>query len=101
MMLDTNQGFFVDREYIADSFFEASQINALILEGSSDAPDVSRRLRERGITHVLLSTHNWDIPYPPALSEFLKDRGLVDLLYSCPDRTCFLFRVRGTQNAKR
>ena len=101
MMLNTNQGFFVDREYIADSFFEASQINALILEGSSDAPDVSRRLRERGITHVLLSTDDWDIPYPPALWDFLKDRGLVDLLYSCPDRTCLLFRVLGTQNTKR
>jgi hypothetical protein len=101
MMLNTNRGFFVDREYIGDSFFEASQINALILEGSSDAAGVSGRLRERRITHVLLSTDDWDIPYPPALWVFLGDRSLVDLLYSCPDRTCFLFQVRGTQNAKR
>jgi hypothetical protein len=95
MLLNTNQGFFVDREYIADSFFEASQMNALILEGGADPPDVSRRLRERGITHVLLSTDDWDIPYPRALWDFLGDRRLVELLYTCPDRTCFLFRVRG------
>jgi len=101
MMLNTNRGFFVDREYIADSFFEASQINALILEGSSDAAGVSRRLHERGITHVLLSADDWNIPYPPALWEFLGDRRLVDLLYSCPDRSCLLFQVRGTQNVKR
>jgi hypothetical protein len=101
MLLNTNQGFFVDREYIADSFFEASQMNALILEGSGDPSAVSRRLRERGITHVLLSTDDWEIPYPPALWDFLRDRRLADLLYSCPDRTCFLFEVRAAQNAKR
>jgi 4-amino-4-deoxy-L-arabinose transferase-like glycosyltransferase len=95
MLLNTNQGFFVDREYVADSFFEASQMNALMLDGSGNAPELSRRLRARGITHVLLSTDEWEIPYPPALREFLNDRGLTELMYSCPDRTCFLFRIRG------
>jgi len=95
MLLNTNQGFFVDREYVADSFFEASQMNALILEGSGNASELSRRLRARGITHVLLSTDNWEIPYPPALGEFLGDRRFSELMYSCPDRTCFLFRIRG------
>ena len=95
MLLNTNQGFFVDREYVADSFFEASQMNALILEGSGNASELSKRLRARGITHVLLSTDNWDIPYPPALTEFLGDRRFSELMYSCPDGTCFLFRIRG------
>jgi len=97
MLLNTNQGFFVDRDYVADSFFEASQMNALILEGSGNASELSRRLRARGITHVLLSTDDWDIPYPPALGEFLSNRGLTELMYSCPDRTCFLFRIRGDE----
>jgi len=70
-------------------------MNALMLDGSGNAPELSRRLRARGITHVLLSTDEWEIPYPPALREFLNDRGLTELMYSCPDRTCFLFRIRG------
>ena len=94
MLLDINHGFFLDREYIADSFFEASQMNMLMLEGGGNASELSRRLRARGITHVLLSTDDWEIPYPPALGEFLSDRRLTELMYSCPDRTCFLFRIR-------
>ena len=31
MLLNTNHGFFCHRDFVADSFFEASQINALFL----------------------------------------------------------------------
>jgi hypothetical protein len=95
MMLNTNFGFFVDREYVADSFFEASQMNALVLDGSGGAVGISRRLRERGITHVLLARTDWQIPYPRALWEFLADRGLTQLIYTSPDGQYLLFHVMG------
>jgi hypothetical protein len=48
---------------VADSLFEASQTEALLLRaGSSSA--VLERLRQRGITHVLLEKADWGIAYP-------------------------------------
>ena len=40
-MIDTNQGFYCSREYLADSFFEASQIVHWLQSASID--EVSRR----------------------------------------------------------
>jgi hypothetical protein len=95
MMLNTNQGFFIDRDYIADSFFEASQMNALVLQGDGGAPGISRRLRKMGITHVLLARRDWAIPYPRALSEFFENHGLTQLIYTSPDGEYLLFQIRG------
>ena len=95
MLLNTNQGFFIERDYIADSFFEASQLNALVLQGDGGAPGISRRLRSMGITHVLLAARDWGIPYPGALSDFLGNSGLTRLIYTSPDGAYRLFEVRG------
>jgi len=95
MLLNTNQGFFIERDYVADSFFEASQLNALVLQGDGGAPGISRRLRKMGITHVLFARRDWGIPYPPALSEFLANQGLAQLIFASPDKEYLLFQVRG------
>jgi len=96
MLLNTNQGFFVDREFISDSFFEASQINALLLEGTDGALGISRRLHAQGVTHILLEQRDWGIPYPSALREFLGNSALTELIYRSPDGRFLLFSVRSS-----
>ena len=95
MLLNTNQGFFIDRDYVADSFFEASQLNALVLQGNGGAAGISRRLRGMSITHVLLARRDWGIPYPPALADFLNNPGLSELIYTSADAEYRLYTVRG------
>lgn len=95
LLLNTNEGFFINREYVADSFFEASQINALLLQGEGGAIGISRRLRGMGITHVLFARRDWAIPYPPALGQFLGNSGLTQLVYKSEDGQYWLFQIRG------
>jgi hypothetical protein len=95
LLLNTNQGFFIDREYIADSFFEASQINALLLHGEDSALGISRRLRNAGLTHVLLARRDWGIFYPPGLAQFLGDRSLAQQVNRSHDGEYTLFEIRG------
>ena len=65
LFLSTNQGYFSPREYLADSFFEASQITAWL----ADAPleTMGDRLAERDITHVLVDRQPRGAEYPQAL----------------------------------
>jgi hypothetical protein len=70
-------------------------MNALVLQGDGGAPGISRRLRKMGITHLLLARREWAIPYPPALSEFLENHGLTQLIYTSPDGEYLLFQIRG------
>lgn len=76
MFLNTNQGFFCEREYIADSLFEASQMNFLLRQ-TSDAASLGALLRRLGVTHILRDRNlEWGIAYP---SHFLAEleRGLL------------------------
>jgi hypothetical protein len=79
LLLNTNHGFFLTREYVADSLFEASQVEALILRAGSSAA-VAERLRGLGITHVLLEKVDWGIAYPDywnaSLGEAIRSRTL-------------------------
>ncbi len=68
LFVQTNLGFFCDREYLADSFFEASQV-AGYLAGAASADEVEQRLRRRGITHVLVDRR--PLPLRPALPDAL------------------------------
>ena len=65
LMLDHNRGFHVRREYLADSFLEASQIAELFR--GDDAEAAARRLRELGITHVLVERRRPGAEYPEGL----------------------------------
>lgn len=73
LCLNTNRGFRIDRDYLADSFFEASQI-ADWLRGAEDATEVRRRLAEKRITHILVAAQDWGIEYPRGLTELLADQ---------------------------
>jgi hypothetical protein len=79
LFLNTNYGFYSEREYIADSFFEASQIVDWLAPCAS-AGEIRARLRDKGITHVLYSTREGQLAYPPTLWKFLDDSSMVELL---------------------
>ncbi len=92
MMLNTNQGFFCNREYIADSFFEASQINAF-LKDQNTSLGIFERLKEMQISHILLGNWDMEIQFPRALFEFLNDSSLSRLIYRSPDGYFLLYKV--------
>lgn len=72
LFINTNHGFFCQREYIADSFFEASQIADLMMDAGSEA-EVEHRLRRLGVTHVLIDKRTSNPFYPPVLSAWLEN----------------------------
>lgn len=72
MFLNTNHGFYCTRDFIADSFFEASQINAL-LRKEDEVEGIDRALDELGITHLLIENRDRYVPWPRALFEYLND----------------------------
>src|SRR5439155_637332 len=79
MLLNTNYGFFLDREYVADSFFEASQLAELLRE-AEHREGLSALFQRMGITHVLTSNDPWAV-YPRAVFDFLADRRYARRLY--------------------
>jgi hypothetical protein len=93
LFLNTNQGFFCDREYIADSFFEASQI-ADWLAPATGVADLRRRLADRGITHLLVEQPRWSIAYPQALLDMLRDPRQIELLYRSTDARFSVLALR-------
>jgi hypothetical protein len=93
LFLNTNQGFFCDRDYLADSFFQASQISDW-LGSASDADDVLRRLRDREVTHVLYFDHDWGASYPAALMGLLQDSERVERIYGSADADYELYALR-------
>jgi hypothetical protein len=81
LLLNVNTAFFCRREYIADSFFEASQVNAFLLRNRR-ADEIQATLLGRGITHVVVGPARWGIPYPPTMDEFFSER--THLVYTSP-----------------
>jgi hypothetical protein len=80
LMLDTNRSFFCHRDFLADSLFQASQMNAL-LRTTSDAVGLAALLRERGVTHVLVAQRDWGIDWPRHVREALAADGLLRRIY--------------------
>lgn len=93
LFLNTNQGFFCPRDYLADSFFEASQI-ADWLAPAQDVAQLRRLLEERDITHVLLDHRERGIAYPRSLFELLADPEQSSPLWRSPDGRSTLFALR-------
>jgi hypothetical protein len=91
--LNTNFGFFSERDYVADSFFEASQIVDW-LGSCSSAGEIQARLREKGITHILYSTREGQLSYPPALWRFLDNYSMVKLMAKSEGGGLWLFALR-------
>jgi hypothetical protein len=84
MMINTNHGFFCRRDFVADSFFEASQIAALMQEAESKS-DISTILRDLHVSHLLIKKGEGGVPYPDSLLDFLNDPQLVRSVYRSPD----------------
>jgi len=84
MFLNTNHGFFCDREFIADSFFEASQINDLFQSAESQE-GIHAALGDLGVTHLLIENRDRFVPWPRSLYELLDDPQLARRLYRSPD----------------
>lgn len=93
LLLNTNQGFFFERPYLADSFFEASQVAALFA-GTEGADAAAAALRELGVTHVLLDRRARGIAYPATVDRLLQDRLLVVPIYESPDSRFVVFELR-------
>lgn len=91
LVLNTNQVFFCQREVLADSFFEASQIANWTSAAKSPA-ELRRLLEQRGVTHVLLEHRRRDrVDYPPALHQLLRKPSLARQMLRTPDRRFSLF----------
>jgi len=84
LLLDTNRTFHLERDWLADSVFEASQI-ADWLRGAETPEAVRERLAARGVTHVLRERRDWGIAWPPALGALLRDPELARMRYRSPD----------------
>ena len=94
LMLDTNQTFFLEREALADSFFEASQL-ADWLRDAQTPDEVGARLAARGISHVLRDRRrDWGIAWPPALLELLRDETRAQRRYLSPDGRVEVWELR-------
>ncbi len=73
MFVNENKGYYCARDYIADSFFEASMLSELVKKAQSTA-ELENLLRSLCITHVLMETsHDWGVRYPAVLLDLLHD----------------------------
>lgn len=71
LLINTNHGFWVRRSYIADSFFEASQI----ADATRDFEDGSQALEwmaEHGVTHLLIERRDRRIEFSEGLMEAIE-----------------------------
>jgi hypothetical protein len=81
LFVNINRGFFCRREYIADSFFEASQ-TAAMLRDLVARRELRSGLRELGITHVLIEDRPRGIDYP---RQFVELMTVSRTVYRSPD----------------
>jgi hypothetical protein len=94
LMLNTNHGFFCHREYLADSFFEASQTRELVKDCETKL-DVAETLRSMGLTHILIENRDLGIPYPRVFREFLSSsEGLAEPIFSSEDGRFVVLELR-------
>jgi hypothetical protein len=95
MLLNTNHGFFLQREYISDSFFEASQMNWILSKADSPV-ELAGVLKKLGVTHVYVAAARWGIPYSDLLPRFLADSRLAELVYRCTGGgdACSIYALR-------
>jgi hypothetical protein len=80
LMLDENRSFFCRRSFLADSLFQASQMNAL-LRTTSDAEGLAALLHRLGVTHLLVADRDWGIDWPLHLREALAGGTLLRRVY--------------------
>jgi hypothetical protein len=84
LLVDTNYTYFVERDFIADSFFEASQITPWL--GNARTPDeVHAKLRAEHVSHLLVNEdplgQRYGAHYPPGLLAMIGQATGVHLDY--------------------
>ncbi len=92
LLINTNHGFHLRREFVADSFFEASQIADAFLD-THDKAAAAARARDLGITHVLVESRPGPA-YPDSLVALLQDPAWATPLYASPDRRFTVLGLR-------
>jgi len=92
LCLNANRGFLLDRDYLADSFFEASQI-ADWLAPASSVLQLRQLLAARGISHILFEHRDHGIKYPRALMDLMADPGSARLLYPTKDELFEIYEL--------
>lgn len=95
LLVNTNHGFYVRRDYIADSFFEASQIADATRDFDTDA-EAMVWLAERGVTHFLIERRDRRIVFSEGMIEAIEGSYL---LYRSPDER-FEIRALSLQQAQ-
>jgi hypothetical protein len=97
LLLDTNQTFFLERDHLADSFFEASQI-ADWLRPCTTPDCVEALLALRGVSHVLVDRgRRWGIRWPKPLTALLRDASRAERLHGSGDGRFELFALRAAR----
>jgi hypothetical protein len=100
LLLHTNLGFFLEREYIADSFFEASQLRWLFAQASSMRA-LHTQLEELGITHVYVAKERWGLRFPKLLTRLLADKRSARQVYRCRRERCTIYELRRKKDPPR
>lgn len=94
VMLNTNRGFFCERDYIADSCFEASQI-ADWLKNRETAEDTQRELRRAGVTHILVHSLDLGMSPPAGLKAMIADPVRVTIVAVEEENEWALLKIEG------
>ena len=91
LLLNTNHGFFLDRDFVSDSSFEASQLNEAIT-AARDREGITRLFERLGVTHVVIHEEPW-VPFPPILWSYIRDSDDSRLLYRTPDSSLTVYEL--------
>ena len=94
LLLGTNHGFYVRRPFVADSFFEASQIIDRFRHHAT-ATGARTELQRMGITHVLIDSRASRMPYPPSLTDVLNDPNVSQPIHRSQDGRFIVAALRG------
>lgn len=92
LFVNTNRGFFCPREFLADSFFQASQ-TADWMRPATTPGALRELLGSRGVTHVLFEKRAWGIRRTPALAALLRDPTMAEPLFASADQRSLLYKL--------
>jgi len=99
LFLNTNHGYFCRRNFVADSFFEASQINDL-LQAEEGVAGVEAVMQDLEVTHLLIENRDRFVPWPQSLFEYLNDPARVRQIYRSPDSTYDVVEIAHPRESK-